>query len=418
MRVRLGLWCTHRSRSDSPLEIAVSYPSAAGPAAASEATTGPLSAAQRLLAPDLARGVMLLVIALAHAHVYALIIGDEEVVHSTADRAVTAGTTMFVEFRGYPMFAALFGYGLAQIHRRRTGEGRGWPWVRSLLRRRALWLIVFGLVHVGLLFFGDILAVYGLVALVFVGVLRLRDRSLMLLIAAWLPLSTALHALLSAGEVMSGTATGPPLALPEGFLAELSYRFAMFSMNGAVMVISTVVPFVLGILAARHRVLEEPHNHLRLLRVTAYAGIPLGVLGGLPLALAHAGIWDDSLLSALIAGGLHQLTGYACGLGYAALIALVAARLTGRSGPVTAAVAALGQRSLTFYLAQSLAWAVLFASYALHLQVTSPVVAAVIGGGVWLTTLVLADQMGRRGFRGPAEVALRRLTYRPDRRRR
>lgn len=385
------------------------HPATAGSSAVPAVPTGPLPVAQRILAPDLARGVMLLVIALAHAYFFSATIGGNDVVHSAADRVVTAGTTMLVEFRGYPMFAALFGYGMAQIYRRRIAEGRAWRWVRSLLRRRALWLIVFGLAHVTLLFFGDILAVYGLVALMFVGVLRLRDRTLMLLIAAWLPLSTALHALAAAGEAISGT-TGPPLALPDGFIAEISYRFAMFSLNGPVMVVSTVVPFLLGILAARHRILEEPHSHLRLLRLTAFTGIPVGALGGLPLALVQAGTWDHSLLTALVAGGLHQLTGYACGLGYAALIALVAARFTGREGPVTAAVAALGQRSMTFYLAQSLAWVALFASYTLHLQVT-PVVAVLISGGVWLTTLVLADQMGRRGIRGPAEVALRRLTY-------
>lgn len=380
-------------------------------ASVSEAAASPLPTAQRILAPDLARGVMLGVIALAHAYFFSTIIGGADVAGSTADRVVTAAATMLVEFRGYPMFAALFGYGMAQIYRRRIAQGREWRWVRSLLRRRARWLIVFGLAHVALLFLGDILAVYGLVALVFVGVLRLRDRTLLLLIAAWLPLSTALHALLTAGEAISGTTSGPPIALPEGFLAELGYRLTMFAINGPIMFISTVIPLLLGILAARHRILEEPHHHLHLLRMAAVAGIPLGVLGGLPLALAQAGVWDYSLQSALIVGGLHQVTGYALGLGYAALIALAAVHLTGREGPVTAAVTALGQRSLTFYLAQSLAWAALFASYTLHLQVT-PVIGVVIAAVVWLTTLVLADQMGRRGIRGPAEVALRRLTYR------
>lgn len=31
---------------------------------------------------------------------------------------------------------------------------------------------------------------------------------------------------------------------------------------------------------------------------------------------------------------------------------------------------------------------------------------------VWLLTVVLADRMSRRGIRGPAETALRKLTYR------
>lgn len=385
------------------------------PSTAPATTSGPVPSSRRLLAPDLARGVMLLVIALAHAQFFVTLTGGAEHVDSAADRIATAGTTMFVELRGYPMFAALFGYGLAQIHRRRLDEGRDWPWIRSLLRRRARWLIIFGLAHVVLLFPGDILIVYGLVALMFAGALRLRDRTLVLLAAASLPLGAILHALAAAEAVISGTDGLPPIPLPEGFLAELVYRLAMFTAIGSMMLVSTIPSFLVGILAARHRILEQPERHRRLLRWTALAGISVGVAGGLPLALAATGVWADySPLDALLTRGLHQLTGYACGLGYAALVALVAARLIGREGRVTTALAALGQRSLTFYLAQSLAWAALFASYTLHLQVASAAIAAGIGVTVWVVTLVIADQMARRGIRGPTETALRRLTYRTE----
>ncbi|GID29450.1 hypothetical protein Abr02nite_44330 [Paractinoplanes brasiliensis] len=110
---------------------------------------------------------------------------------------------------------------------------------------------------------------------------------------------------------------------------------------------------------------------------------------------------------------LHQLTGYAGGLGYAALVALIARRLDTRRGPITTALAALGQRSMTFCLTQSLMWALLFSSYTLNLHLTSPAWAVLIAVVVWLTTVLLADQLRRRGLRGPAETALRRLTYGP-----
>lgn len=376
-------------------------------------STGPVPAGHRVLAPDLARGVMLLVIALAHAHLFTVLIGGERTLLTVADQIATAGTVTLVDFRGYPMFAALFGYGLAQIHRRRIEQGREWRWVRSLLRRRALWLLVFGLVHGALLFFGDILAVYGLVALVFVGVLRFRDRTLVLLAMAWLPLAALFHSLNAANEAMTGENSFPPL--PEGLLNELLFRLIMNGIMLPVMFLSTVVPFLLGVLAARHRVLEEPHRHMRLLRATAFVGIPVAVLGGLPLALSKAEAWTDhSPLDMLFAGGLHQVSGYAGGLGYAALIALIAVRSAGRQGTVTTALAALGQRSMTFYLAQSVAWAALFSSYTLHIQVTSPAIAVGIAVTVWLVTVVLADLMRRRDVRGPAEVALRRLTYGAD----
>jgi uncharacterized membrane protein YeiB len=275
-------------------------------------------------------------------------------------------------------------------------------------------MVVFGAAHAALLFFGDVLAVYGLLGLVFVGALRFRDRTLVILALVWLPLGAVIQAVLAADQAMTGQSGMPPV--PDGFVDELVFRLTLYAFMLPVMLINTVVPFLVGILAARHRVLEEPQRHLRLLRVTAFVGILVGVLGGLPLALGKTGVWSGySPLDALTAGGLHQVTGYAAGFGYAALIALVAVRLSDRQGPVTNALAALGQRSLTFYLAQSVVWAVLFASYALHLQLTSPAVAVGVAAAVWLATVVLADLMRRRGTRGPAEVALRRLTYHPSR---
>lgn len=371
---------------------------------------GPVAAARRLLAPDLARGVVLLVIALAHVHIFSVFVGGEDSGRDTvADQVVTAATVMFVDFRGYPMFAALFGYGLAQIHARRTAQGLPWPRVRALVRRRGWWLLAFGAVHAALLFFADILAVYGLIALVFAGVLRWRDRSLVLLALLWLPLPLLMTALEGYTGFTSGAGHLPPM--DPGVLNELVYRLTLFPFIGLMMVVNTVVPFVIGVLAARHRLLEEPRRHLGPLRAAAFAGIPLAVLGGLPMALAKAGVWTDPTeLQALLSIGAHQLGGYAGGLGYAALIALVALRAAGRRGPVVTALAALGQRSMTFYLAQSVVWTVLFSSYTLHLAV-SPPVGVGIAVAVWVSSAVLADLMRRRDLRGPAEAALRRLTY-------
>ncbi|MFL1382099.1 MULTISPECIES: DUF418 domain-containing protein [unclassified Nocardiopsis] len=371
---------------------------------------GPVPAARRLLAPDLARGVMLLVIALAHVHIFSLFVSGENSARDTlADQVVTAATVMFVDFRGYPMFAALFGYGLAQIYARRTARGLPWPRIRSLVRRRGRWLVLFGVVHAALLFLGDILAVYGLIALVFAGVLHWRDRSLAALAVLWLPLPVVMSALEGYSRFTSGASYLPPV--DPGVLNELVHRLTVFPFMAVIMFANTVVPFAVGVLAARHRVLEEPQRHLGLLRTAALAGIPLAALGGLPTALAKAGVWTDPTgVQALLSVGAHQLTGYAGGLGYAALIALVAVRAADRRGPAVTALAALGQRSMTFYLAQSVVWTVLFASYTLHLAV-SPPVGAGIAVAVWASSAVAADFMRRRGLRGPAEVALRRLTY-------
>ena len=76
------------------------------------------------------------------------------------------------------------------------------------------------------------------------------------------------------------------------------------------------------------------------------------------------------------------------------------------------ALSAVGQRSLTFYLFQSLLLAPLLAAWGLGLSPYLSTASAVgIAFAVWLLSLPIAAWMDSRGMRGPAEALLRRLTY-------
>ncbi|WP_405417889.1 DUF418 domain-containing protein [Pseudonocardia alni] len=73
---------------------------------------------------------------------------------------------------------------------------------------------------------------------------------------------------------------------------------------------------------------------------------------------------------------------------------------------------ALGRRSLSGYLAQSVVFVGLLPAWTLGLGAGLPLWAATLcGAGVWLLTVVAAVVSRQRGRRGPAEVLLRRLTY-------
>ena len=81
-----------------------------------------------------------------------------------------------------------------------------------------------------------------------------------------------------------------------------------------------------------------------------------------------------------------------------------------------AALRACGQRSLSCYLAQSVAFVALLPAWTLGLgQQARPGQLALVGFGAWLVILLVAAESGRRGYRGPAETLLRRLTYGPRR---
>ena len=90
---------------------------------------------------------------------------------------------------------------------------------------------------------------------------------------------------------------------------------------------------------------------------------------------------------------------------------LVADRLN-PDGPITRAIAATGQRSLTCYLVQSLTWWLVFTPYLLDLSGVLGIAAtALLALATWLLTVLLADRMRRAGHRGPFEVLVRRVTY-------
>jgi uncharacterized protein len=372
---------------------------------------------QRALAPDLARGLMLLLIALAHAHMY--LSGHEAGFRGYAldggalDRLVAGVQILLVDGRALPMFAALFGYGLAQLANRQLAMGGNWPQVRKVLRRRSLWLLAFGFCHALLLFFGDILGAYGLVGLVLVGFIRREDRAVLRAAVA----GVALHVVVLFGFgllTISAPKGDTPAAMVDPIEATVMRLIGWSGMTPTYFAASVVPAFLFGVWAARRRVLEYPASHRDLLTRVAVMGASLAVVGGAPLMLIDTRIWTPSDLVAVSAYALHSVTGIAGGLAYAAIIGLVAGRRRrGRPGPVVRALAACGQWSLTCYLLQSVIFVAMFAPYAGGLGTrVGDAAASGIAVLTWLATMVIAALLAPSGRRGPAEAALRRLTYR------
>ncbi|ANY07666.1 hypothetical protein AFB00_16720 [Pseudonocardia sp. HH130630-07] len=361
---------------------------------------------ERALAPDLARGLMLALIALAHAQLLTgRVLAPLPGTTTPADTVVQVVLTLLVDSRAYPMFAALFGYGLVQILRSRERTA-GPDGARRVLRRRGGWLVAFGIGHTVLLFTGDILAAYGLLALLWAGMLRAPARRLVTIAVVAAGTGALAYGAVLAVPDPTGGAEAPADPLTSALL-----RMTVFPVLTPLNAVMAAAPFLLGVLAARRRLLEDPAAHRPLLRRAAAAGIGVAVLGALPQAARTTGLWSPDTGAAVAAGALHTLTGYAGGLGYAAAIGLLAVHLGTRrdSGP-TGALVACGRRSLSCYLAQSVAWLLLFEPYLLDLGGSvGPAGASLVGLGVWGSTVVVAALAARAGRAGPAEALLRRL---------
>jgi uncharacterized protein len=404
-------------------------------------STQPDYTATRVLAPDLARGMMLLFIAVANVSAY---LWGQNTVGITAhpsgeDALSTALSTLvilFVDGHVYPMFAFLFGYGISQFAYSRMGRGIPAQTVGRMLLRRHLWLLAFGAVHALLLFGGDILGAYALTGLALSAVLlRAHDRALRLVlwiggaaVAGFMLLSVLVLATL--GFILPETFVAP-LGDASGFedgvpgVADLmggisSYWLAMLARMGlwvvssAGAVLTLVVPLMvlLGGFAARYRWLERGTKGLPLGGVAAW-GITIGAIGALPAALDFLGVWPPNQLVSGALVTLAQLGGIAGGIGYVALFGWLGSRPGAHDRRWMKAVASVGKRSLSFYLLQSLVFAPLLSAWGFGLGATiSTSFAYALALAVWVVSLVLAVWLEQTGRRGPAETLLRRLTYR------
>jgi uncharacterized protein len=377
------------------------------------AMSGPTPLVERSLAPDLARGGMLLLIALANVHTY---------LHSSqgvrgypaglapADQVVVLVQMLLVDGRAYPLFALLFGYGITQLAWRRAATGVAAEVVVAIVRRRGAWMVAIGFLHALLLFSGDIVGAYGLVAVVLAGVLvRAADTVLVRVAAAGLVVGT-LFGSLTGFPLPAGVPDVRSIAQPDALLAVAGRVFEWLAGGPVLTGLQVVGMVALGAWAARRRLLDDPAVHRALLVRVAAVGIPVAVLLGLPLALVAAElVAAPSIGAGLLLGALHTLGGFAGGAGYAAAFGLLALRAR---GPVGGALAAVGRRSLSCYLAQSVAFAALLPAWSLGLGGSATVAqAALLGLGVWLVTVLVAAASDRAGIRGPAETVLRRLTY-------
>ncbi|MEV2192778.1 DUF418 domain-containing protein [Streptomyces phaeochromogenes] len=431
---------------------------------------GGVRAEERALAPDLARGIMLLLIVLSNTafHLWAARRGPsgwQPADGSWLDHAVQFTMIIVLDLRVYPLFAFLFGYGMMQLFLRQTAAGNSERGAARILRRRSLWLIVIGLLHSTLLMAGDIVGYYGVLSLV-LGLVFLRrgERAL----KRWICAGAVLLVFFAAQPVVSALLRGELGTLGDagaepGFLAYAAQEgnwltaaqtrletglFVTFLASALALVGGGYVVFLLGFWAARRRVLEEPGRHRTLLRRTAVIGITVGWLGALPAALAHVGALDVPADAQSEEGALtllRDVTGNAAGLGYVAAVALfvhwwssrearagAAARADAGTGAASAgagagvgagmsagagatvvtAVSAVGKRSLSCYLAHSLLFAPVLAAWGLGLgEHLSSWTMALFAVGVWLITVAGAYALERAGRRGPAEAGLRRLMY-------
>ena len=395
----------------------------------------------RILAPDVARGFTMLGIAVANATTAWLYISPDTpgstaggvVDNSILDKIAIILGSIFTHVRGLPMFATLLGYGVGMIAM--SLQRRNYPpkKARLVLIRRYFFLAIFGILHLSLLFFGDIMFVYGVMGIILALLYRFKDKTLLIITGVLGTLGLILAAIMTIGVSAEGASSRTEvmtsfiqtLSSPDSYATLVSHAFTSLSFQIGNLLTGFLFFFpimILGMVAARHNVLGQPEKYKTLLISFTIVAVIISFGVGIPLGLAEIGVLPENTVLHL--QSLNQVAGIWAGPGIVASIALATLPLqrridaahaggTGYPLPVPLqALIALGKRSMTGYLLQSILFVLLTSTFTIGLgRGQGAWEATLIAILIWAITLVIAYALEKANLRGPFEVVHRRLSY-------
>jgi uncharacterized protein len=367
--------------------------------------------------PDVLRGFALLGIALVNIPLLAI---DPSLHNEGADLTVFSNAaTAFVvtalfQAKFYLLFSFLFGYS-AHYVLKNSKENRG-RWVG-----RSIGLILLGFFHFSLLFFGDILFLYGVLGLLLLAFYFRKDKTLKIWVWIVFGISSLLSVGIAAltlvgeqflalqGKTLSEFAAGDfsGVMTTSSFFDAIGLRLELWLSSAptflAIQGPLVFVAFLVGVLAARRNALGSGANP-RLMKKLALWGL----VAGLPLQLFSAYLYVNNAVAetyswgiSLMSLSINFVTAPLLSAGYVGLLWLVSQKLK------LALLSSAGRYSLTIYLSQSVIFAVLFSGWGFGLFDQLDVLpVALIAVATWLALAVLAYVAAKAGRKGPMETVL------------
>ncbi|KFE66762.1 DUF418 domain-containing protein [Hyalangium minutum] len=354
---------------------------------------------------------------------------------SLADLVTTRGTAFLVFGKFITLFSFLFGLGFAvQMGR---AEQRGGSIV-PLYARRVGVLVLIGLAHGWLLWFGDILSTYAVLGFTLLLFRKRSDKTLLIWSAVLIFLVPLLiENLPRLKEIFGSTADAEAAAkvmreqreavkaqVLVGFqsnsyfdLVRANALFYKGFLQGVFMTMPSILGrFLLGLVAGRHRIFHEPSKHLPLLRKVLIWGLITGIIGNgsstvMSILFAQKILNPDTLpWLPFVMWPVRQIGELGLAAFYVTGITLLFQRATWQR--VLSVLAPVGRMALSNYLSQTVLS--LFIWYGIGLGLTTtlgPKVTVVLPLGIFAIQVILSHLWLARFRFGPAEWVWRSLTY-------
>jgi uncharacterized protein len=415
----------------------------------------PVVAAERLVSLDVLRGVAVLGILVMNIYAFAMpfaaymnprVMGGQD----SFNLGIWVATHILADQKFMSIFSMLFGAGIVLMMGRSEGKNQSFG---RIFYRRQFWLLVFGLIHAYLIWFGDILFFYAVTGMLIYPLRHKSVRTLVVVSCSFLLVSICVT--VGAGYAMTGLSDeasvlqerlddGTALSDDEQAIVDewqeirrmiapgseeiqddvvahrgdygglLAYRIpevAMFHAQAlpffvfwrvAAMMLLGMALMKLDVLSAA----RSPGTYRRMMFIAYGLGLPLTTFSAAN-GFAHG---FDSLYMMRVGNVPNQVGSVLVALGHIALLMLLVQ--SGAFRRLLARFAAVGRMALSNYLMHSIVMTTIFYGYGLNQYTEIPrsgqmlLVVALIG----LQLLVSPWWLARFRF-GPAEWVWRSLTY-------
>ena len=398
----------------------------------------PVLSANRVTMLDTIRGFALFGILMVNMQyfyqpMFSVMLGFQET-GTELDKASTLLIKFLFEGKFYVIFSSLFGYGFAIFLSKPLTAGLS---ILPVLQRRLGVLLLFGILHLVLIWTGDILIFYSIFGFILLLFIKVSNKGLVKW-AIWLvSIPIALNALLLFFVWMGSQVPEAASAIEAGFaeaaanvrtMAENATRVYTYGSFGEMVLMRlseyqflapgvlffypvVLAMFMLGLLAGRLRLIENFAEHLPFFRKALWIGLAVGLPFSLIYGYSYLKVDPVAMdiYSVMHTAG-HALGGIFIGMFYVSALVLLASK--NKLKTFSAWLSPVGQMALTNYLLHSIICTTIFYGYGFGLYGQIGAFQGVlIAIAIFMVQIPFSRFWMSRFHYGPFEWVWRTLTY-------